>query len=176
MAKFANVATTRDYNKTREGSKFSGYIGKATLTVDDHEWKLNGVPLPRNSIEYLLHFSLQSLQDAYAGATDLADAQSRFEGKLANIQSGDLNARGEGVDSFTKVARQVVYAYLKLKKPETHKEIKDMDSPADKATRLDDIYGKNEAVFKPMVEKEIAARKAAADEKKALAESIEIEI
>jgi hypothetical protein len=169
-------AIARSFEKKREGSAVQGHIGALTIEGSISDVTCNGSAVPAQSVDAWLYYGMQLFLDSYASATSLTDAQERFNAKVQKFMDGELNARGEGVDSFQKVARQVVYAYLKLKKPEAHKEIKDMDSPKEKGARLDDIYGKNEAVFKPMVEKEIAARAEAAAKAKELADSIEIEI
>lgn len=164
----------RTFEKKRQGSNVQGRIGNATLRVDIAECRLNGEELPRSSIEHLLNFSLQTLQDAYAGAETLTDAVDAFEAKLGKLIGGTLGARGEGVDSFTKVARQVVRAILKKNSSEEKfKAFTDLDA-REQTERLDAIFATNEERLRPVVETEIEKRKAAAEEAKKLADGMEI--
>lgn len=90
----------RNYAKREtEKSTWSGEIGSVRLTLDaDKEtivMKLDGVTLPANSVEYLLNFSLQSLQDAYAGAADIGEAIANWGKKRIALMEGTIGTRGE---------------------------------------------------------------------------------
>lgn len=140
-------------------SEWSGAIGAVELKIDNGVWFIDGKEIPKISREYLLNFALQSLQDAYAGAENLTEAVAAFEKKRDALLAGTIGVRGETVDETVHVARIIVRRYLKLVKkpiPETDAEI-------------DAIFAKNETVFAPMVDEELARRKAVRDGAAALA-------
>lgn len=141
------MQTVREFNH-----KTFGAIGRVVLDADVKSVKLNGKDLPAGSIEYLLNFALQSLQDAYAGAKNEAEAQGAFNTKLDRLVSGTIGVRlggGNSVDEATKVARQITKAAFKFK----------LDKDAFDALtddRLDELFEKNEAKLRPMVDARLA--------------------
>lgn len=111
MAKTLNAARTYDHKKF-------GRIGVAELLVkseSDIIVMLNGKELPASSIDHLLTFALQSLQDAYAGAESEADAKERFNAKLERILNGTLGVRsgGAGVDPVMVEIRSIIRGDVK---------------------------------------------------------------
>lgn len=78
-----------------EKSNWSGRIGAVTLEANITDVSVDGKSLPAASIEYLLNFSLQSLQDAYAGAESLTEATASWEKKLSALLEGTIGVRGE---------------------------------------------------------------------------------
>lgn len=111
MTKTLNASRTYDH-------KTFGRIGVAELLVEsesDIVVMLNGQELPAQSIDHLLTFALQSLQDAYAGAESEVDALERFNAKLTRILEGTLGTRsgGGGVDEFTRLMRMVLRPLVK---------------------------------------------------------------
>lgn len=130
----------RNYAKREtEKSSWSGEIGSARLTVDavkeEIVVKLDGVTLPANSVEYLLNFSLQSLQDAYAGAASIEEAQGNWGKKRIALMEGTIGTRGEGGMNDEEraelyVAEQVYRNKYKKGTPE-HTALKDMDDTSD---------------------------------------------
>lgn len=70
-----------------------GRIGHVELVVDKGKWTLDGQELPAASVEYLLRFSLQSLQDAYAGADNAAEATAAWEKKRDALIAGTIGVR-----------------------------------------------------------------------------------
>jgi hypothetical protein len=98
--------------------KVYGRIGVAELEVEAAGGitvTLNGQILPGQSVEHLLTFALQTLQDAYAGAENAEDASYRFAAKLERILTGTLGTRsgGNGVDDFTRLMRMVLRPLVK---------------------------------------------------------------
>lgn len=87
---------------------WSGNIGKVTLEADVKKITVNGTELPADSVEYLLNFSLQSLQDAYAGAETMAEATANFDKKLAALIAGEIGTRGDGVSDETRIGLKLV--------------------------------------------------------------------
>lgn len=134
-----------------------GRIGMVTLGEEKGKWTLDGKELPAASVEYLMTFALQSLQDAYAGADDLAAAQGAFEKKRDAIIAGAIGQRGGGVDEETKIGRQLAEAAF------VKKHGKDAwPSEADAAKKkADEILAKNEKAFAPLIAAEIERREAA---------------
>ena len=65
-----------------------GEIGAVDMTAEVAKVTVNGTELPETSVEYLLHFALQSLQDAYAGAKNPTEAAAAFDKKLKALCEG----------------------------------------------------------------------------------------
>lgn len=108
-----NITVARSYDH-----KTHGRIGVAEFTVEsksDIGFMLNGQELPASSVDHLLTFALQSLQDAYAGAESEADAKERFNAKLDRILAGTLGTRsgGSGVDPIVAEVRNLIRADVK---------------------------------------------------------------
>lgn len=83
--------------ETHNHSKLgSGRIGVVALECNISDVTLNGKPVAERGVHHLLNFALQSLQDAYAGATDMADAIERHRAKLARIVAGTIGVRESG--------------------------------------------------------------------------------
>lgn len=95
--------------------KTHGNIGAATLVVPDGKWTLNGTVLPESSVEHLARFALQTLQDAYAGADNSAEAVAFFNAKLDKIINGTIGTRGggDGADPRTLIERSFVRRSVK---------------------------------------------------------------
>lgn len=94
--------------RVTEKSSWGGRIGSVEGTADVGNVVLNGKTLPQASVDYLLHFSLQSLQDAYAGADDLAEATALFDKKLAALLEGTIGVRSGG-SGMTDEQRAEIY-------------------------------------------------------------------
>lgn len=112
MAKNETYTASRAYDH-----KTYGRMGTAEFTVtgDNVKFTLNGTELPAASVDHLMVFALQTLQDAYAGAENAADAQERFDGKLKRILEGTLGTRtgGAGVDPVTAEIRAIIRGDVK---------------------------------------------------------------
>jgi len=148
-----------------------GAIGRVVLEADVKVLKVNGKPVPESSVEYLLTFALQSLQDAYAGAKNEAEAKGAFEGKLAKLIEGSIGIRtgGAGVSEETRVARQIVATMLRTKHEAKWNEIKDAK---DKDEQLDGIFAKNEEKLRPAVEARLEELRKERDRKAKLAKNV----
>jgi hypothetical protein len=88
----SRVFTKRETEK----SNWSGRIGAVEGFADLDRIVINGHELPEASVAYLLNFSLQSLQDAYAGADDLTEATANWEKKLSALIDGTIGVRSGG--------------------------------------------------------------------------------
>lgn len=175
MAK--EITVNRVYEKrATEKSNWFGRIGMAELIMSakggELSATLNGKPLGEAMIGYLMNFSLQSMQDAYAGASSLTEATAWFEKKLEAVQNGTVGARqSSGVSEEITVQRIVARAaYLaSAKVSEADKTaFKEMSDDAANAL-LDGLFAKNreklaEAVAKKTAERAEQRRKRA-DEK-----------
>ena len=97
--------TSRSY-----AHKVYGQIGTVTMTSPAGDWTLNGQPLPERSVDHLLTFALQTLQDAYAGADSTDAAKKKFDDKLAKLIAGTLGVRSAGgaVDEETRHMRIIM--------------------------------------------------------------------
>lgn len=91
-----------------------GSIGSVELTVPDTGWVLNGKPLSDAAVRHLATFSLQSLQDAYAGAKEPADAVGNWGKKLDRIMAGTIGTREGGSRDAVK-ARAIIIALRHVK-------------------------------------------------------------
>lgn len=149
-------------------SRSFGDIGKVTLTAPDGDYAIDGKALPESSVAHLLTFALQTLQDAYAGAKDAAEAQGAFNGKLDKLLAGTIGTRtggGGGVTERDKVARIIVGDWFRSaygKGTPERAKYDEADGPG-KYAILDKIWADNEAVFADAVDEEVAARKAKAE-------------
>lgn len=148
-------------------SRAFGDIGSVTFIAPEGEYAVNGKALPASSVNHLLTFALQTLQDAYAGAKNADEAVGAFNGKLDKLLAGTIGTRsgGSGVTERDKVARIIVgdwfrSAYAKGT-PERAKY--DEADQAGKYAMLDKIWADNESIFADAVDEEVAARKAKAD-------------
>lgn len=170
-----------------EKSNWSGRIGAVELVADIASMSVNGNALPTASIDYLLNFSLQSLQDAYAGADDLAEATANWEKKLNALIEGTIGVRagGSGMTDEERAelyVAEAIYAgkYGKgTEKGDAFRALKDDD----KTEFLVEVAGKLReqlADFKERVAARVAhvveLRKKRAEEKAAIAAMGELDI
>lgn len=102
MAKF-NIARAFDH-------KTHGRIGLVEVVAEVGSITIGGKKLPDTSVEYLLNFAMQNLQDAYAGADSAADAVGRFQKKLDRLLEGTIGTReaGDGASAETRAIRGVI--------------------------------------------------------------------
>lgn len=151
----------RTFAKRNEGT-----ISNVKLAVDVKRVELDGVELPDSSVEYLLTFALQSLQDAYAGAKSLDEAKAMFAKKYEKLVAGKIGVReaGESIDDETRIARKIVRAQIRADKDAWAKFAQ--MSEEDQIAALDRNIAKNAEKLAPVIAAEI---KRLADEKKAKA-------
>lgn len=90
--------------------KQHGRIGVVNMEAAVAYVSIDGKELPIQSVEYLLTFALQNLQDAYAGADSADEAKARWEKKLDRLIEGSIGVReaGDGASALTKAIRGVV--------------------------------------------------------------------
>lgn len=157
------MQTLREFNH-----RTFGQIGRVVLEADVKVMKLNGLPIPDASVEYLLNFALQSLQDAYAGAKTEAEATGAFGTKLDRLIAGTIGVRlggGASVSEETRVARQITRAKLRagLEKDVYEAKYKEDDEA------VDAVFAKNEAKLRPFVDEKLAELKREREAKARLA-------
>ena len=160
-------------------SRAHGPIGEVTFIAPDGDYTLDGKVLPVASVNHLLTFALQSLQDAYAGAKDSAECIGAFEGKRDKLFAGTLGTRGgEGVSFYVTVARQIMRGIIKAKLGAKSAEWAAFTGlePAEQNAKLDENFAANETALKSAVEAEIETRKAKAAQKAALGKGMTINI
>ncbi|TRC91148.1 hypothetical protein FJV80_04295 [Mesorhizobium sp. WSM4310] len=86
-----------------------GNLGEATLAVEKGKWMLDGQALPDTSVEYLMGFALQSLQDAYAGAKNQEAAGAAFDAKRKRLIEGVIGRQsGQAEEPHVRFIRQMV--------------------------------------------------------------------
>lgn len=151
--------------------KTHGRIGLVEVEADVKTVTIGGVALPDASIEYLLTFALQNLQDAYAGAENATDAQARFAKKLDRLMKGEIGVReaGDGASAETKAIRAVIGDMLRA--AGKWKEVIGALDEGKREAKLDEIFAKQADAAKASITAtakermaEAAARKAAAKE------------
>lgn len=106
----------RIYSKRpTERSDWDGRVGHVTLEAPNGKWKLDGQELPERSVEYLMMFALQSLQDAYAGAKSLTEAEASWTKKRDAILDGTIGVRtgGGGEPAHMRFVRTILRTAMK---------------------------------------------------------------
>lgn len=158
----------------KDGSTDGFRIGSCSLFLsDDGVMSIDGTVLSRQSVEYLLNFSLQSLQDAYAGCDNEIDAKKAWGDKLAALKDGTIGTRGGGeggVSEETAVARSVTRNVFKTKYGSKSAEFiafKELDTK-DQNAKLDAMFEKNKEKLQPVVTAELKRRAAARKETAAI--------
>lgn len=156
--------------------KAYGRIGIVEMSAQVEGIAINGKELPASSIEYLLTFALQNLQDAYAGADSADEAVARFEKKLDKLIEGTIGLRsgGDGASAEVKVRRTVLGELIR--KTEAGKDAWKANE-ANRAEWLDAVFAKQaedkQAEVMAEVAKRIAEAQAKAKQAAALANGIE---
>lgn len=168
-----------EYNRNYTHRTF-GKIGAVTFTAPKGKYLLNGTELPQASVDHLLTFALQTLQDAYAGAKSTDEALGAFNTKLDRLLNGTIGTRGtgDGADERTRVARSVVHAAAKAKfgsKSPEWATFTGLDDDARNA-KLDGWYEANKAAFDPAVDEEMARRNARREANKGLGATVDISL
>ncbi len=143
------------------------HIGEVRLEAGIGEMQLNGKTLPANSVEYLLTFALQSLQDAYAGADNEEEAKARFDKKLNAVIEGTIGVRsgGGGLTEMQKVSRQVAREMIRAAYAKAGKAYGDFTSlsAGEQNAKLDAVVDKHREVVEAEAKKRIAAKGKVAD-------------
>lgn len=150
-------------------------VGEALVAADVGGFTVNGKELPTKSVEYLLNFAFQSLQDAYAGAKSGAEAKGMWDKKYDALLAGTIGTRiGSGIGDATRLARRFTAQFLQANvTKEAWKAFKERDEDAQN-TRLDALYEEHKAHIDPLIaayKKELARK---AEQAKALAGKIDI--
>lgn len=166
-----------EYNRNYTHRTF-GNIGSVTFTVPKGKFTLNGTDLPEASVNHLMTFALQTLQDAYAGAKSTDEALGAYNQKLDKLLNGTIGTRGsgDGADERTRVARSVTMAAAKAKFGAKSPEWATFTGLADdeRNAKLDGWYEANRAAFDPAIDEEMARRAAKREAKASLAGSVDI--
>lgn len=155
-----------------------GNIGSVELVAPKGKWTLDGKELPEQSVDHLLHFALQTLQDAYAGSKTADEAKGAFDGKYDKLVNGTIGTRGggEGATLETIVARSImkVAAMAGLSEAD-RKTFDEMDASAQNA-KLDEWLVDNQPALQSAIDDEVAERKAKAARKAALKGSVKVKL
>lgn len=168
-----------EYVRTFNHKTF-GKVGEVTFTAPRGKYVLNGHELPEASVDHLLYFALQTLQDAYAGSKSTDEALGAFNGKLDKLLNGTIGTRsaGDGADERTRVARSIVRSAVKAKfggkSPEWAKFTGLSDD--EQNAKLDAWYAANESAFKSAVDEKLAELAAARAKRGELAKAVSFEM
>ena len=158
--------------------KAHGRIGLVNVEADVKSITVDGKELPASSIEYLLTFALQNLQDAYAGADSADDAKGRFAKKLDRLLAGTIGVReaGDGASAETRMVRTVLGDMLRG--AGKWKEIIGALDEADRPAKLDEIFAKQpeakQAAIRATAGERLAELEAKRKQAKTLADGIEL--
>lgn len=170
MAKTNEILINRAFDH-----KAHGRIGIVELTAEVGAVKIGGKELPASSVEYLLTFALQNLQDAYAGAESADDAKARFEKKLDRLVAGTIGTRmtGDSASAEERMRRTVMGELLR--KSDAGKEAWKAHED-DRDEFLDALFDKQadakKAEIMALVAERIEAALAKAKQAKALANGL----
>lgn len=174
--------------RATEKSAWSGRIGSVEMVADVNSIKIGGKALPVASIDYLLNFSLQSLQDAYAGAESLDEAVGNWTKKHDALLEGTIGVRqgGGGMSDEERAELYVAEAWYALKnakgteKGDAFRALKDDDKTeflVEVAAKLREAWAPFADKVAERVEHVVAMRKSRAETKAALAAvNVEIDI
>lgn len=164
MTKF-NIARAFDH-------KQHGRIGLVEVEADVKSIAIGGKELPATSVEYLLTFALQNLQDAYAGADSAADAQGRWQKKLDRLLEGTIGVReaGDGASAMTKAIRGVIGESLRALGK--WKEVIGSLDESERDGKLDEIFAKQPEAKMADIRAKAEAKLAEAAERKAQAKEL----
>lgn len=170
MTKF-NVSRSFDH-------RTFGRVGIVELVAEVATVTIDGKVLPDTSVEYLLTFALQNLQDAYAGAESADEAQARWAKKLDRLVEGTIGTResGDGATVEVKMIRTVLREQVrKSAKWEAFKALAD----GEQNDKLDGLYAKQGDDAKARIDADVKARLAALaarkTQAKALADMVELD-
>jgi len=125
-----------------------GPIATATLAHGNAGWTLDGKPLPQASVEYLLGFALQSLQDAYAGAKSPEAAKTAYAAKRNRLIEGTVGARREALPPHFRYVRQLVRNALSAE----NKARYDAAQPKDRNKFLADLFNRLDETKRERIE------------------------
>lgn len=139
-----------------------GEIGRVKLDADVKSMALDGKELPAASIEYLLTFALQSLQDAYAGADNADAAKNAFTAKLAKVIDGTIGTRGQSVSTEQQIAREIMRELFKAKASADDLAAYKNADAAGRNEIIDDRIEANRETMDKLVKAEMERRKATA--------------
>lgn len=160
--------------------KTFGLIGEVALDAAVTKMQIDGQNIPQGSVEYLLNFALQSLQDAYAGAKNQTEAVAAFEKKRDALIAGTIGVRvgGASVGDETRIGRNLIKQALKAKMGKDSPEWAEFTglSDADQNTKLDELLAKNREKLAPRIEAEVAALKAERERKAKLAKTSDLDL
>ena len=153
------VAIHRTFSTRAKSAIGEASIGEVRLT-GEARLLLDGKELPAKSVEYLMTFALQSLQDAYAGAETLDAAKAAWAAKRDKLLSGDIGARGPAalVSIEVRIARDIMRDIFHKKASESaRKAYKAADADGRNAI-LDAAIAKNVDVINKLVADEMKRR------------------
>lgn len=166
MAKTNEVKITRAFDH-----KTFGRIGVTELVADVGLVAINGNELPASSVEYLLTFALQNLQDAYAGADNADEAKARWQKKLVRLIAGSIGIREAGDGATVEVRTIRAILREQVRKSDKWKAFKELDESVQNE-KLDALYAKQADASKAAIDKEAAKRIAEAQARKKQAEAL----
>lgn len=152
-----------------------GPIGSVELVAPKGKWMLDGQELPESSVSHLVTFALQTLQDAYAGSENAAEAVAAFESKRDRLIAGTLGTRGSGTGATEEqiVTRSIVRSAMKARLGSKSPEWAEFTGLSDEAQleKLDAVAAANVEVFAEAIAAKMAERAREREQKARLAKA-----
>ncbi len=134
-------------------------FGIVTVEYDGH-MILDGHDLSETSVQYLVNYALQALQDTYAGvgtSKTVGEATAAFTTRLDKLINGTIGIRSGtgGVDPLTTVMRSIARKFVKAKLSKAEYKEKYTDNE-DKNDYLDSVIDKKPETFETAGKAELA--------------------
>jgi hypothetical protein len=152
-----------EYSIKREFATKAGAIGRVHLKAEISWLKIatdeneTFIEIPADSIEYLINFGLQFLQDAYAGKPDLTYAIAAHRQRRDRFISGNMRSRAVApkVSSWQAEARRFMLNFIRNNDAAKVKYAALPDAKA-RTAYLDERIVANIDTIKPKIDKIIA--------------------
>lgn len=167
------LTVTRAFAKRNEGQ-----ISNVTFSVEGAtKFTIDGKELPDSSVEYLLTFALQSLQDAYAGAKSLDEAKTMFGAKYEKLIAGKIGVReaGETVSDEIRIGRKIMKQMIKQQNAEMYKKLLGLEE-SEQIAALDRNIAKNAEKIAKLVTEEMKRLEAEKKAKALLGKELSFEL
>jgi len=151
------IERTYEKRPSKDGNTPGYAIGEAVLVVPSEGWTLNGNKLSDAAVQHLANFSLQSLQDAYAGAKSQVEAIAFFDKKSDAIIAGTIGVRTGGVSNEQTTMRKL--ARMVFRRDESADEYKKFNATekSEQNESLDAMIAANEDGYKAAAVKHMRA-------------------
>ena len=167
------LTVTRAFAKRNENT-----FANVTFSIDGAtKFLIDGKELPDSSVEYLMKFALQSLQDAYAGAKTNEEAREMFNKKYEKLIEGKIGAResGESVSEEVRIGRKLMRQLLKQQNAAGYKKLLELEE-SEQLAKIDALLEKNAEKMSKMIADEMKRLEAERKAKALLGKELSFEL